>query len=274
MRVNPLLLTVALCGLAVADGDKPRDCPLCGGHEVTFDDSADGAFKRFRFAVVTQDVDLLRECTEGAGDKFFTSLEQASKAWEPLLAFAGADAEAAKVDGESATIRLRAKKGDTELLVARSKGAWRIRLGPILEATRRELYDRDCTNNLRQIGTYIVMWTAKFGNDRVYPGPGLALLTMLTEPKTRIMAEGNEGLLFCRSSGEELNAEAIRRGDAAAISYECCETTLSDAKTPVDAPIAWDKKPCHDGKRHVLFFAGNVETLTEEQFQEARKRWK
>lgn len=273
MRFHSLMLIFALGGLVFAEADKPRDCPLCGGHDVTFDDTADGTFKEFRFAVVTRDVDLLRRCTDVADEKFLAGLKTPED-WQGLLVTAGSDADVAKMDGDRATIRVHAKKGDIDLALARTGGAWRIVFGPLLDAIRGEGTDRDCTNNLRQLGTYIVMWVSKFGNDRIYPGPGLKLLTMLTEPKTDILGKGNERLFYCGASGDPFDAEAIRRGDAAAIGYECCETAIVDGKTPVNAPIAWDKKPCHDGKRHVLLFCNAVETMTEEQFQEARKRWK
>lgn len=136
--------------------------------------------------------------------------------------------------------------------------------------------DRDCVNNLKQLGVYAVMYVSKYGSDRDYSGPGQKLFSDLFElpdRKSSICGE-NFGLLVCKRCGDDKILERLQKGEWEAMSYECWEGQVSDGGTRPDVPIAWDRTACHDGKRNVLFFDGHVSTMTDEELEAAKEKQK
>ncbi|MDQ7779882.1 MAG: hypothetical protein RDV41_09245 [Planctomycetota bacterium] len=137
-----------------------------------------------------------------------------------------------------------------------------------------DLRDRDCLNNLKRLGLYITLWVTKFGAECKYPGPGLKLLFDLynhPSQKLAIITSRGYGLLVCKRSGDKApKAELVTACNPSCTSYECTKDQLDDTCSP-DKPIVWDKKPVHDGSRHVLCFDGSVLSLTEERFQKELK---
>ena len=162
-----------------------------------------------------------------------------------------------------------------EFSCVRKEGVWRVVLTQGLAMMRADVSLHDCMNNLRQLGTYIVMWCCKYGSDRDYPGPGIKLVLDLfshPDPATALL-RGGEGILLCKATYDENTAESVQKGDPHCTSYEITETKLSDAETAPDTPIVWDKQPVHDGKRNVLFFSGEVKLIPEGEFQALRERF-
>ena len=82
---------------------------------------------------------------------------------------------------------------------------------PVLSATRRKGRTRSCTNNLRQLGTYLVMYVSKF-NHRAYPpaaGEGF-LDTLRNTPNTaQAIVRGNDGLFVCKVRGTRASPTAL-----------------------------------------------------------------
>lgn len=272
--VGLITLTVAWwSGLRADDTPKGCDCPYCGARDIQFENTPAGAFQKLRFAIGTANVDLLRECTVGMTDEMAADMKKKAK---PDGGMALLTLKSCTIDGDKAEVTADMVGEETVFTAIRDGGTWKIDMAAIQEAARLRNADRDCVNNLRQLGTYIVMYVCKYGNDRDYSGPGQKLFSdifTLPSPKEAI-ARGNEGLLICRKSAAKDALEQLKKGNFDAMSYECVEEKISDGVTQPQWPIAWDKTPCHDGKRNVLFFSGSVQSMTEEEFQAARKHQK
>ncbi len=136
--------------------------------------------------------------------------------------------------------------------------------------------DRACVDNLSEFGSYIWFWMCKFGNDRVYPGPGTKLFgDLLGRPdRKRGVLRGREALLVCPFCGDDDALEKVKGGDYEAGGYEVTELVITDATTHPEDPIVWDKKAAHAGKRNVLLFSGSVVQMTDEELETARKKAK
>lgn len=251
------------------DEQKPK-CPLCGNEEVSFENTPEGAFAKMRFGIAAGDASLLRECVIGVEEEGLAKLEKDPAKNDLVLALRG-NPKSCKIDGDKATLVVSAGTDkERELMAMKVDGVWRIDLSSARRASR----STSCVNNLRQLGVYMVMYVSKYGSDRNYSGPGAKLfsdIANLPTPEQAIL-KGNEGLLICPESGDKLDIDLIRKDDPACTSYECVEVQISDGTTMPQQPIAWDKKPCHDGKRNVLFFSGSVQTMTEEEFQALRAK--
>jgi prepilin-type processing-associated H-X9-DG protein len=148
-------------------------------------------------------------------------------------------------------------------------------LKPRFEGARDKTPDRDCANNLKQLGLYIVLWVSKFGKETTYPGPGMKLLFELfnhPNQKESIVA-GAYSLLVCRrAKTKRPTAESVAACDPDCSSYDCTKDQLKDSHPP-GKPIVWDKKPVHDGKRNVLLFDGSVREFSEEEFKKALQKY-
>jgi|GEM_PF-1962466 len=142
-----------------------------------------------------------------------------------------------------------------------------------VEPEKTPIPDRVCVNNLQLIGSYIVMWVSRFGNDRDYPGPGAKLFADLVgnPDRKRAIARGREDLLVCPCCGDDEALEKVKGGDYDAGGYEVTELVISDAITHPEDPIVWDRKAAHAGKRNVLLFSGSVVQMTDEELETARK---
>ncbi len=247
------------------------ECPLCG-QQATFDDTPEGAFQRLRMALLRRDEALLRECAIlPPGVTPEKALGSAKGLWRTFMS----QVTKTKVEGDRATLTVMNVRSEPDSIpCVRQDGVWKIDLtaGTVVAKGSAE---RDCLNNLRLIGTFMVMWCVKYGDDRTYPGPGMKLVTdLFAHPKAATaICRGNEGLLLCKASTEKNTPESVRRGDPDCTSYGITETPLSDATTSPDTPIMWDKSPVHDGKRNVLYFSGAAEALTEEEFQALMKKF-
>ncbi len=261
-------------GLQAKDGPKEKHkCPLCGNEEVTFENTPEGAFAKFRFATVSSDPDLLKECILDFSDQDAAVMLK-EKTTAASVQVASVIPNSCKTDGDKATLQIEVRgEAKKELAFVRKDGVWKLDLTP----ARNSAKVRDCMNNLRQLGTYTVMYTGKYGSDRYWPGPGIKILTDLFNLPTKETAicAGNYGLLLCKASGEtwdDAHEKALRGDDSACTSYKCIDQQLDETTQP-HWPIAWDKKPHPDGTRNVLFFSGSVSALTEEQFQTALALW-
>lgn len=263
-------------GLQAKDEPKEKHkCPLCGNEEVTFENTPEGAFAKFRFALASGDGDLMMECVSGFTQKDAEDIKK--HPGEGGLAKAtAATLKSCKIDGDKATLEIAiAGQEKTEKLSAvRQDGVWKIDMSKARDGAKA----RDCTNNLRQLGTYIVMYVSKYGSDRYYPGPGVKTLTALFNLPTKetAIAAGNYGLLLCKVAGstwDDAHEKALRADDPACCDYECIDQKISDGLTQPQWPIAWDKKPHPDGTRNVLFFSGSVQVMDEKGFQAALALW-
>lgn len=272
--IGMILLSVAWwSGLRADDTPKGCDCPYCGTKDVKFENTPEGAFQRMKFAIATANVDLLRECSVGLTDEMAADIRKKAK---PDPNAARIVVKSCKIDGDKAVVTTDLDGSETVLPAVRDGGTWKIDMTAIKEAARVRSDDLDCANNLRQLGTYIVIYVSRYGNDRNYSGPGQKLFSdLFTLPSPeRAIASGNEGILICRKSAAKDALEQLKKGNFDAMSYECTEEKIFDGETQPQWPIAWDKTPCHDGKRNVLFFSGSVSPMSEEELQAARKHGK
>lgn len=265
------LLLLASAITAVGEG-AACECPLCG-QEATFENTPEGVFRKYRLALLTQDASLLREALVEDPN---LHLDAYVKLDHPLLSLVTGEVKASAPEGDHASVWVEAKgKKQGEMPCLRKDGVWRLDLMQGLIKARGEAIRRDCVNNLRQLGTYMVMWTCKYGNDRIWPGPGLKLVVDLfahPDPASAI-CRGNKDLFLCKATTDTNTAESVQKGDPDCTSYEITETKMSDAETTPDTPIMWDKTPVHDGWRNVLFFSGAVKTVHEEDFQALMKKF-
>lgn len=245
----------------VVVGEKPPDAPARPFYaEVpAFANSPEGAFARAKLGILAKDEAILREATTVTDEKELKEILGNQK----LLSL---DIGSIEIAGDKATLHVtfEGREGIT-LEAVRVDGKWKI--DPA--AARAEAECRDCVNNLRQLGTYIVMWVSRYGEDRLYPGPGPDLFfDLFTKPTPeQSIMQGSEALLLCRASGETNTPEGVRAGDLTCTSYECISQKLADGVTDPQQPVAWDKRPVHSGKRNVLFFSGSVSTMDEAEFQ-------
>ncbi len=134
---------------------------------------------------------------------------------------------------------------------------------PALAAARKSAKKRDCTNNLRQIGTYVVMYVSKFGQDRSYPpATGVGFFnTLRNTPSAAVaIARGSDGLFVCKVYGTAASPTAVDYlGPGAAMGGG---SPISDGRTQPQWPIGRDRTNNHDvngqDDMNVLFFAGSV----------------
>lgn len=281
--------------------DEPKGaCPICGGDAAGFENSPEGVYRKFQAAFVAGDVAMAKECVTSGNETTWEGFREVQGS-QGLALLARMRLVGCKTDGDDSTLTV-AYLGDKpaiDLQARRVDGAWRLDLGddewlmPLtarlmatwapemvkrLDEARGRAKSRDCINNLRQLGTYTVMYVSKYGSDRDYSGPGTRLFTDLFNLPTQkeAIARGNHGLLLCKANGDTWNEEreaALKNDDPACMSYECIDVKISEGTTQPQWPIAWDKKPHPDGKRNVLFFSGSASEMTEEEFQQALQEW-
>ncbi|GEM_PF-6948841 len=225
-----------------------------------FADTPQGAFGRMKLGILAKDPAILRDATTITDDKTIQEILAA----QPLLS---AEIASVELSGDQATLEVTCPHHpDITMAASRIDGRWKI--DPSL--FREQTQCRDCVNNLRQLGTYLVMWCSKFGEDRTYTGPGPNLfLDLFSQPTPeQAIARGCAELVHCQVSDPNFSPERVMAGDPSAMSYECTSQQISDGSTDPMAPIAWDRAPVHDGHRNVLYFCGAVSTVTEAEFIE------
>lgn len=264
-----LSLPFVLCGgpALQADGEAPH-CPVCG-QEAKFENTPEGAFRKFRVAFLLRDEALLKECCANLDDASLRDLlERSTKDPSEVLS---ARLKSVEVDGDKATLHVVPEGGpDQPLPAIRDGGVWKLDLG----GRRDQSMEMICLNSVRMFGSYMVMWCRKFGHDRTYPGPGVKFfqdLYCVPDEKAAIAAD-NLDILACDASTEKPTMELVRKGDPACSSYEVTDKVITDDMSR-EEPILWDKTPIHGGKRNVLFFSGSAKAMTEEEFQALRKKF-
>ncbi|GEM_PF-3052221 len=118
---------------------------------------------------------------------------------------------------------------------------------PSLAAARKSSPQRDCRNNLRQLGTYLVMYESKY---QAYPPTGPAFMPTLRG----FVGPGQDGLFVCKSYGSVPGPGVTDyRGPAAGV--------VLDANTPASTPVIADCLNNHAGSSggiQVLSFDGSV----------------
>lgn len=282
----------ARCGYAPADDDMSEDeteedeeqekeeereqedkksvpCPLCAGH-IEFANTPEGVIQKLKVALLSHDDELLESCVTNDFRVFSGALTWGEMRIVLLLALVARPTGPAEVENDRATVKIAHQELEASVFFVRERGVWKIDSIDLLsEGKKKVLADRDCVNNLKQLGVYIILWVAKYGEEHKYPGPGMKLITDLFNypDQKRAIAANAYGLLHCKRSGDKKpTAALVAAEDPACISYECTADQLDDTCSPAK-PIVWDKKPFHDGMRNVLMFDGSVHTLTEEEFQ-------
>ncbi|MEK7865556.1 MAG: hypothetical protein AAB434_02670 [Planctomycetota bacterium] len=229
-----------------------------------FADTPEGAFGRMKLGILAKDVAILRDATTVTDEKALQEILAA----EPLLS---AEVTSVEASGDQAKLEVTCQ-GQMALTMGASRvdGRWKIDPSLFREGTQC----RDCMNNLRQLGTYIVMWVCKFGEETRYPGPGPGLFLDLFRQPTpeEAIARGGEAMVHCAADGGGFSPERVLAGDPTCMSYECTSQVLTDAMDPC-APIAWDRTAAHGGHRNVLFFSGSVALITEAEFLDLISRY-
>ncbi len=119
----------------------------------------------------------------------------------------------------------------------------------------------DCRTNLRQLGTYAVMYACKYGSDESYPpAPGHGFLDTLFRvptPETAI-ASGRDDVASC--------TVVWCRTGRSSFDYREPRVRIVDGLTNPMQPIACDRPTNHDPSGqddiNVLLFSGSVATAT------------
>ncbi len=133
---------------------------------------------------------------------------------------------------------------------------------PALAAARKSAKKRDCTNNLRQLGTYVVMYVTKFGADRNYPpatGQGFFNTLRNIPNATQAIARGNDGLFVCKVYG---TAPSPTNMDYRQPGPGLPGGRVSDGLTQPQWPIGCDRTNNHDvnaqDDMNIVYFSGSV----------------
>ncbi len=140
---------------------------------------------------------------------------------------------------------------------------------PSLMSAREAANDVVCANNLREIYKLGVIYADSSGA-RFFPFSPEGSLSAF-----RILANARESvsprLFVCpRSFGSEEPAEVDGEGrfhlEAANCSYELSSRKLAPSD-PGNIMLAFDRSPCHKGRRNVVFLDGSVQLVDEAEFQ-------
>ncbi len=133
---------------------------------------------------------------------------------------------------------------------------------PALAAARKSAKKRDCTNNLRQLGTYIALYVDHYGQGRSYPPAGAVAFfnTLRNIPSAATsIAMGTHGLFVCKVYGTAPSPTAI---DYREPGPGLPGGRVSDGTTQPQWPIACDRTNNHDingqDDMNILYFSGSV----------------
>lgn len=132
---------------------------------------------------------------------------------------------------------------------------------PALAAARKAAKKRDCTNNLKQLGTTLLLYVDRLGSGRSYPAsPGGAfwnVLRTLPTPATSV-AYDQDGLFVCKVAGTNPGPTAIDyRGPAPGQTFPVNESLGSSRAIASDRPTNHNATGTEDV--NVLFFDGHVD---------------
>ncbi|MDQ7779800.1 MAG: hypothetical protein RDV41_08830 [Planctomycetota bacterium] len=123
------------------------------------------------------------------------------------------------------------------------------------EDTEEEARWKDCSNNFKQIGLYLVLWVSKYGQEKYYPSAD-------PEGAVRQMLETDaDKLLQCTCSGTPHKYTFVPD----------LPKNAMDVLPPM-CIVAHESQPNRKGCRHVLFMDGHVERLDEAGFQQMMAR--
>lgn len=126
--------------------------------------------------------------------------------------------------------------------------------------------DRKCFSNLVQIGAGLSMFLKHSPPD--YPPVGQLVRGVLEWPSRKeAPLAGAWALPICPRQMETFTDKDLAGGVVWDSSYQETITPLVPGMPP-NKPVAWDRRPVHEGSRHVLFFDGHVELVSETQFQQ------
>ncbi len=129
---------------------------------------------------------------------------------------------------------------------------------PALTSARKAARKRDCTNNLKQIGTCISLYYDRY-NSRPIPGNPTYLDMLRNAGGTAAVAYGNDGLFVCRVKGTQPSPTAL--------DYRCANYAATDV-TPPQRPQAGDYPNNHNvpptpyDDMNVLLYDGSVQIST------------
>ena len=125
---------------------------------------------------------------------------------------------------------------------------------PALVRARRQASKRDCTNNLKQQGTYLALYADRY-QARPPQGCPTYLDTLRTAGGTAAVAYGQDGIYVCKVKGTTASATAH--------DYRCANYVASDNVFPTQ-PQGADRTSNHsltnDDDINVLLFDGSVQS--------------
>lgn len=115
---------LALGAHLVPAEDSPT-CPLCGNKDVKFENTPEGAFQKFRFAVAALDAAMILECTNVDEADATELLKEGRSRWEVL----GVHVVSSKVDGDHAVLTVAEKAGREQPIdVVKTNGVWKLQV--------------------------------------------------------------------------------------------------------------------------------------------------
>lgn len=121
---------------------------------------------------------------------------------------------------------------------------------------------RDCVNNLKQLGTSMLLYVDRFGSGKSYPrGSGSAFwdaLRNVPTPATSILLD-NDGLFVCKMKGTNPSQTAMDYTGPRASWFPPADE-LKAASRLIAADLPTNHDPGGKGDINVLFFDGHVET--------------
>ncbi len=145
------------------------------------------------------------------------------------------------------------------LVVVAIIGVLAALLLPALASARKQAKKRDCTNNLKQLGLYLNLYTSKFGGETAYPPTNtspnfLNYLRQVPSTSAAIAAQA-DGLFVCKVAGTLPSTTALD------YRYPASSRVINDTRAPTE-PIACDRASNHDVNQmddiNVLVFDGSV----------------
>jgi hypothetical protein len=137
---------------------------------------------------------------------------------------------------------------------------------PVIVKARGQADAVKCQSNLREIQKLAFLYADSAGNRFLphSPGGGVAALQVLVDFHRGL----DPGIFVCpRSEQEPPSREGEKlKIDPSHSSYEMVSWKLSPSDPPY-CILAFDRSPCHGGKRNVVYLDSSVDSLSEGEFQ-------